>query len=69
MIRIGDKWIRPESVDAIERPTGILDPDNWTKIFVRGEWIMVNSPAAVVADRIALAEACRDVHCTEDHDG
>lgn len=67
MIRIGSKWIRGSAVDAIE--PALNDPDNWSVVVIGGHFIHVNAPAAVVADRIALAKACDDVNCTEVHDG
>lgn len=66
MIRIGDKYVRGSAVNAIE--PAINDPDNWSVVFLGDQSIYVNAPAAVVADRIALAAACSDIHCREDHD-
>jgi len=70
MIRIGDKYINGAAVQAIVPASSVLDANNWSSVLMQdGTWLQVNAPAAVVVDRIALAEACSDIRCTEDHDG
>jgi hypothetical protein len=53
MIGVSGKYIKPASVDVIE--PDLSDPDNWSVVLIRGEWISVNAPAAVLADRIREA--------------
>lgn len=65
MIRIGEKYIRAAAVDVIE--PALNDPDNWSVVIVGDHFIHVNAPAAVVADRIALVQACNGIDCTQDH--
>lgn len=72
MIRIGDKYIRGSAVDVIE--PALNDPDNWSVVVIGDNFVHVNAPAAVVADRvetdeIVTAMACGDATCPEVHDG
>lgn len=50
MIRIGEKYIDPASVRVIEPFRS--DPDNWSSVLIGDNWVSVNAPVAVVADRI-----------------
>lgn len=67
MIRIGRKYVRGSEVNMVVPDAA--DPDNWSRVlFADGTWADLNAPAAVVVDRIHLAEVCADVNCKEDHD-
>lgn len=54
MIRIGDKYVRGSAVDAITPSSS--DPDNWSVVVIGNNFIHLNAPAAVVADRVETDE-------------
>jgi microcompartment protein CcmL/EutN len=53
MIKVGDVFIRAAAVDMIQKNHG--GSGDWCNVLIRGEWISVNAPAAVLAELIRKA--------------